>query len=1066
MSTPDLNKPLGISGRVAAYFLKSPLTPLLAIGAVLLGVFALVVTPREEEPQVNVTMATVTIPFPGASAKQVEQMVAIPAEQLLSQIADVEHVMSVSRPGVAMMTLQFEVGLSRTEALVRLHDVIQSNKDFLPAGSGIGEPIVKSKGIDDVPIMGLTLYSNQPGIGAYELERVAHALELELKQVSGTREVTTVGGPGRRVSIDLDSARMRAAGVTVADLRRALKDANFALPTGDLIGGNRSIAIEAGTLIGDAIGLPELVVGVHEGRPVLLGDVAKVSDDPPAPEHYVWHGVKSGKGTKEYPAVTIEITKKPGQDASLIAFEVKRKLDSLKNTLIPPSIDIAVTRDYGAIGVDKALRLIYKLLFATTAVVVLVWLMLSWREALLVAVAVVLTLLLMLFASWAIGYTLNRVSLFALIFAVGILVDDAIVIAENIHRHIALSPGKPLTEIIPYAVDEVGGPTILATFTVIAALMPILAVTGMMGGFGHPIGITPSIGMVLSLAVAFIVTPWMARLVLKPAHHGDTLAAKAAPILRKLSKPFLTGPRSRRNRLMLFAVAPLLIVLALQFAIFKATIVRVMPFDNRNELQVVVDLPSDSPVERTAAVLREVGQYVAAVPEVKDYQAYAGVPAPIDFNGLARQYYLRESGEYGTVQVNLVGKHDRKASSHEIAARIRPELHRIAARYDAILRVVESPAGPPSYASVTAEIYGPDDAERLRIAQQVKKLFTGTRDMDDIVDSSIAATPKRHIVIDRRKAATLGVAQQDIVTTLRAGLGGEDAAFLHDATKYPAPLRLQLPAAERVSIEDILRLTVHAGNGSLVPIGELVEVRDEVREQPIFHKDLKPVVFVGGDMGGHYDSPLYAMFPMRDKLHAITTPGGGKLRDNLFFDPSDTQSSFSVRWDGEWRTSYETFRDLGVAFVVAMVLIYLLIVAHFGSYLIPLIIMIPIPLTLIGVLPGHWITGAQFSATSGIGMLALAGIIVRNAILLVDFIRIETGKGKPLRDAVIDAPLVRAQPILLTALAAMLSGYFILGDQTFDGLGTTLIFGVFASTLLTLVLIPLLYYHFYYKKIP
>ncbi len=1066
MSSPNHDQ-LGFSGRVASFFVNSPLTPLLMLSAILMGVFALGITPREEEPQVNITLATVTIPFPGASAKQVEQTVAIPSEQLLSQISDVEHITSVSRPGVAMMTLQFKVGLSRNDALVRLHDVIQSNRDFLPAGLGIGEPIIKSKGIDDVPVMTLTLFSRQAGISPYELERIAHSLEVELKQVDGTREVTTIGGPGRRIGIDLDSARMRSAGVTVGDIRIALQAANFALPAGDMVSGNRRVAVDAGTLIGNTQDISDLVVGMHLGQPVHLGDVAAVSDAPPEADSYVWHGVRDAAGSfAEYPAVTMQISKRPGEDASLIAFAVKRKIEGLRNTLIPESVDVTVTRDYGAIGVDKVLRLIYKLMFTIAAVVGLVLLMLGWREALLVGIAVALTLLLMLFASWAIGYTLNRVSLFAFILAVGIIVDDAIVISENIHRHMTLSPGTPIREIIPRAVDEVGGPTILATFTVIAALLPMLSVTGLIGGFTQPIAVIPCIGMLISLAVAFVATPWMARWALKPAHHADTLAVKAGPILRKLVRPFLDGQRSRRNRLLLFMSVPVLMVIALLPLALNFTTVRMLPFDNRTELVIVADTPPDTPVEKTAALMRELGQYVAAMPEVRDYQAYVGLSAPMDFNGLARQYYLRKGGEYGTLQLNLISKHERKASSHEIAAQLRPPLHRIAKRYGATLRIAEPPAGPPSMASLLAEVYGPDDTERLRVAREVRKSFEAFPGVSDVFDTSIASAPKRDLVIDRRKAAALGIPQSVIVSVLRAGLGGEDVAYLHDASKYPAPLRIQLPVQDRADINELLRLTVRAGDGSSVPISELVTVREDVREQPIFHKDLRPVVLVGGDMGGYYDSPVYAMFPLRSILENIKVAGGGNLRDNLFFTPTDTQNSFSVKWDGEWTMTYEAFRDLGAAFVVAMIVIYVLIVAQFGSYLIPLLIMVPIPLTIIGVVPGHLITGAQFSAASVIGLLALAGIIVRNSIILVDFIRIETGKGKPLHDAVIDAPLVRAQPILLTALAAVLSGYFILGDQTFDGLGTTLIFGVFASTLLTLVLIPLLYYHFYRKKIP
>lgn len=1031
----------------------------------LLGLFALIVTPREEEPQLDVTLATVTIPFPGATAKDVEQMVSVPAEQLLAQMPGVEHVMSVSKPDGALLTVQFEVGVERMSAMVRLREVLQSNRDRLPAGLGIGEPLVQSKSIDDVPILTLVLHSRNEDAGLVDLERIAHALEIELKQLEGTREIFTSGGPGHQILIDLDSGRLRSAGVTVGDIQQALQSANVALPAGNLVSGNRSIAVRAGSLIEDADEVRGLVVGRHDGRPVVLSEVATINDGAALPNRYVWHGIRSGATTEEHPAVVLQLTKNQGYDASRIVHAVEQKLDGLKNTLIPPTVEIAVTRNYGETGVEKTTRLTLKLVFVTIAVVVLVWLVLGWREAFLIGVAVLLTLALTLFASWGIGYTLNRVSLFALIFAVGILVDDAIVVAENIHRHMLIHPDRPIRDLIPRAVDEVGGPTILATFAVVAALVPLLNVGGMLGPYVAPITILSSIGMVLSLLIAFAVTPWMAAWTLKPNHREDRRSERLSGWIRRRMAPFLEDRHGRRNRRLLFGAAPVLIVLAVSFLAFQWVIFRTMPYENTMDFQVVVDMPPDTPAERTAALIRELGRYVAMVPEVRDYQGYVGLSAPIDFNGLGRQYYLRNGGEFGTLQVNLVGKHERKASGHAIAARVRAELHKIAKPYGASLRVAEPPPGPPSLASIVAEVYGPDDVERLRIAREVRKIFESTAGVMDVFDSSIADAEQIKVAIDRRKASTLGISQAEIASTLRTGLAGLDASYLYDAFKYPTPLRLQLPPADRSQIDELLQLPVRSADGGMVPISELVAISRGRVEQPIFHKDLRPVVYVGGDMGGRLDSPIYGMFPMRESVRAIKLPGGGVLDEHLFKEPDNTQNRFSLKWDGEWRLTYETFRDLGIGFAVALILIYLLIVGHFGSYLTPLVIMVPIPLTIIGVIPGHAITNSQMSASTAVGILALAGIIVRNSILLVDFINAELANGKPLREAVVAAPLARVKPILMTAVAAMLSGYFCLGDQFFDGLGTTLIFGVLASTLLTVIFIPLLHYHLHHRRL-
>ncbi|HET9207930.1 MAG TPA: efflux RND transporter permease subunit [Burkholderiaceae bacterium] len=1064
-----MNPRLGISGRIAAYFQAARLTPLLALLALLLGVFAVLVTPREEEPQINVTMANVLIPFPGASVRDVEQMVATPAEQVLSQIAGIEHVLSVSRPGLAVITVQFKVGVPRTEALVRLHDTVNANADWLPPGLGVGAPLIKPKGIDDVPIVTLTLFARNETSGAFDLERVAHSVEADLKRVPGTREVVTIGGPGRAVLVEIDPARLAGAGTTVADLRQALQSANLGMPVGELLGGNRAVMLDAGPFLRDARDVSELVVGVRHGKPVFLHDVAAVRDGAPPVQRYVWHGIAGAQGT-EFPAVTMAVTKKPGENAIDVANAVLRRVDTLRNTVIPHGVDVATTRNYGATANDKALKLIQKLLFATASVVALVFVALGRREAAIVGAAVILTLTATLFASWAWGFTLNRVSLFALIFSIGILVDDAIVVVENIHRHQALHPDKTLAQIIPGAVDEVGGPTILATLTVIAALLPMAFVSGLMGPYMSPIPINASMGMLLSLAIAFIVTPWLARLWMRhaPDAHGDSapkgLAAKFARLFERVFRPLLDERRGARRRAWVGVGVAGLIAASLALPALGLVVLKMLPFDNKSEFQVVVDMPAGTPVEQTAAVLRELGAYVGRQPEVTDYQAYAGTAAPINFNGLVRQYYLRSGGEVGDLQVNLVDKHARDEQSHAIATRMRPELQKLGARFGANVKVVEVPPGPPVLAPIVAEVYGPEADGRRQVAKAVRAQFEKTPGIVDVDDSSIAQAPRKLLLVDRRKAAMLGVPQAAIVGTLHAGLAGEAATYLHDASKYPAAATLQLPAAAQGDLDALLQLAVRGAGGQLVPIRELVTVSDTQREQPVHHKDLLPVNYVVADMAGALDSPLYGMFAMRSALRDIATPDGGRLGEHFIGQPDDAWRGYAIKWDGEWQITYETFRDMGAAYAVGLILIYLLVVAQFGSYLTPLIIMAPIPLTIVGVMPGHALFGAPFTATSMIGMIALAGIIVRNSILLVDFIELQVARGVALADAVVRSAATRAQPILLTGLAAMLGAVFILDDPIFNGLAISLIFGILVSTVLTLVVIPLLYFVAYRRR--
>jgi multidrug efflux pump subunit AcrB len=1068
-----MNEPkMGISGRIAAAFQSAQITPLLALVAFLLGVFAVMVTPREEEPQINVTMANVIAPFPGASVRDVEQMVAIPAEQVLSKIAGVEHVYSVSRPGVAIMTVQFKVGVPRTEALVKLHDTIRENADWLPRNLGLPEPLIKPKGIDDVPIVSLTLHGRTPDVSAFDLERVAHSIEADIKRVPGTRDVVTIGGPRHAVLVQIDPQRMNGSGVTVHDLRMALQSANLGLPVGELLGGNQSVAIDAGPHLSQASDVADLVVQVVQGKPVFLKDVADVQDGPMPAARYVWHGNNTKNGGEEFAAVTLSITKKSGENAIDVAHGVKSRVAKLQGTVIPDNVEVVETRNYGETANDKAQKLIQKLLFATASVVALVFMALGRREAAIVGVAVILTLTATLFASWAWGFTLNRVSLFALIFSIGILVDDAIVVVENIHRHQQLYPGKTIREIIPGAVDEVGGPTILATFTVIAALLPMAFVSGLMGPYMSPIPINASLGMLLSLAIAFVITPWLSGMWMKPlsGHAPDSqgghtgLSAKLEPLFEKIFKPLLDPQSGGRNRKLLGLGIAGLIALSLVLPVTGLVMLKMLPFDDKSEFQVVVDMPAGTPLEKTAAVMRELGGHLATVPEVTHYQAYVGTASPINFNGLVRQYYLRAGAELGDIQVNLVGKSQRSDKSHVIATRVRPALQEIGRQHGANVKVVEVPPGPPVMSPIVAEIYGPDADGRRQLSKAVRAVFEKTEGVVDVDESAIADAPRKVLLVDRRKAAALGVSQQTIVTTLRAGLAGEETTYLHDGSKYPVPALIQLPAQLHGDLDALLQLGVKSATGKVVAMRELLTMSDTLREQPIMHKDLLPVNFVMADMAGKVDSPLYGLFKMRGDVAQIQAPDGQKVAEYFIRQPDDAWRGYSIKWDGESQITYETFRDMGAAYGVGLILIYLLVVAQFGSYLTPLIIMAPIPLTIIGVMPGHALLNAQYTATSMIGMIALAGIIVRNSILLVDFINLQVASGMEFGRAIVQSAITRAQPIMLTGLAAMIGAFFILGDPIFNGLAISLIFGIFVSTVLTLVVIPTLYYAAYRKK--
>ncbi|HEX5122899.1 MAG TPA: efflux RND transporter permease subunit [Rhodanobacteraceae bacterium] len=1051
---------LGLSGRIARALQDSPLTPVLALTALLLGLVAILITPREEEPQIDVTMANVFVPFAGADVADVENLIAYPLEQKLGEIAGVKHVYSVSRPGLAVITVEFEVGLAREAAVVRLYNEVYQNRDFVPPGLGAGPPLIRAMGIDDVPVMALTLWSDDADATA--LGEVAHALETELKRVPGTRDVYTIGAPDRAVVVELDASRLSAYGLGVDDLATALKAANVVTEAGDRIGGNADRPVTAGAFLADAGEVSRLVIGLEAGQPVFVSDVARVTQGADLPARYAWYGAPPGKPgphTGSAPAVTIAIAKKAGTNAADITDAVRARIDALKGIAIPAGVHVEVTRDYGRTANDKAEKLIEKLLFATLSVVVLVLVALGWREAIVVGSAVVITLAITLFASWGLGFTINRVSLFALIFSIGILVDDAIVVVENIHRHMARGDVS-LREAIPRAVAEVGGPTILATFTVMAALVPMAFVTGLVGPYMRPIPINASAGMLLSLAIALTITPWLALRLLKHHRSDDASTAQQSRLHRvfeRVMPSFLDGPRAAARRRWLFGAMGLFVVAAAALVGVRAVILKMLPFDNKSEFQVVVDMPEGTALERTNALLVDLAHALDRVPEVQSYEGYAGTASPITFNGLMRQYYLREGPIVGDLHVGLVGKAERKRKSHAIALSVRPALAKVAERYGASIKIVEVPPGPPVLAPIVAEIYGPNARGVNDTALAVAKAFRDDADIVDIDTTVEADAPRDVVVVDRERAARLGLDQAGIARALHAALTGDDATYLMDGrSKYAQPVRLRLPPGDQAAPSNLLALRVRARDGALVPLSEVVALVAAPRQQAVFHKDLLPCAFVMGDDAGATDSPLYGVAAMFSRFERDPV-AGHTLSQHFVAQPDDT-STFAIKWDGEWQITREMFRDMGLAYAGGLLLIYLLVVAQFRSYVVPLVIMAPIPLTMIGVMPGHALLGAQFTATSMIGMIALAGIIVRNSILLIDFINQALASGRPLRDAVIEAAAVRARPIALTALAAVVGGFFILDDPIFEGLAVSLIFGILVSTVLTLLVIPLLYY--------
>ncbi|MBA5868258.1 MAG: AcrB/AcrD/AcrF family protein [Nitrospira sp. CR1.3] len=1060
----------GLSGRIAALFIHSKLTPLIMLGTLLLGVLAILVTPREEEPQIVVPMADVWLPFPGASAKVVEEQLTKPFERKLSEIKGVEYVYSISRPGGALIIVRFYVGQSMEGSLVHLYDKLMSSQDLFPPGA---EPfLVKPKDVNDVPIVTLTLSSSH--YGEFQLHQLAKQVLEEIKKVPQTSAGFIVGGRTRELRVQIDPARMKAYGLTPLQVAAKIRGENRALSTGRFESGNRSFVVETGRFIRSREDLEALVVGVKEQMPVYLRQVADVIDGPAEPTTYVWFGQGLGGepashlsplAPHEDPAVTVAIAKQAGTNAVTVANEVIRKIDDMKGVTIPADVHVTVTRNYGETAKEKADELLWHLLIAVVAVVAFLGIALGPRPAMVVSLAIPLTLALTLFTSMLIGYTINRVTLFALIFSIGILVDDAIVVVENTYRHLKLR-ARPHHEASIHAVDEVGNPTILATFTVIAALLPMAFVSGLMGPYMRPIPVNASIAMFFSLIVAFVVIPWFCQTCYQPGvqmadvDHERNEKGIAARLYRRMLSPLLDHPIVAAA--FLGTVAMLLASSALLFYT-RHVVVKMLPFDNKSEVQLVVDMPEGTTLEETTRVTQALGRYVQTVPEVRDYQAYVGTASPYNFNGLVRHYYLRDQPHEADIQVNLVSKAERRAQSHEIARRIRPGVQTVAREYGANVKVVEVPPGPPVLSVLVAEIYGSDYGRQLSVARDVRTLFESTPGVVDVDDYIESDQTKYVFTVDRAKAALAGIPSEDIVSTLRMALGGTNIGLVHiPREKSPVQIILRLPLAERTGLERVSEIGLRTSAGSIVQLSELLTVEQTVQDKTIYHKNQKPVVYVVADVGGpgaeQAESPVYGVLEIGKKL-AEYRPTEGYTVEQYYASQPWSEERIAMKWDGEWHITYETFRDMGIAFAVAMLLIYLLIVGQFQSFLTPLVIMAPIPLTLIGILPGHWMTGSYFTATSMIGFIALAGIIVRNSILLVDFIQLQEQAGVPLFDAVIKAGAIRTRPILLTAAALMVGAFVIILDPIFQGLAVSLLFGVGASTLLTLVVIPVLYYH-------
>jgi multidrug efflux pump subunit AcrB len=1055
---------LRLAGRIARTFIQSKLTPLIITGSLLLGALAVWQTPREEEPQIVVPMLDVMVEMPGALPAEVEQRVSIQMERLLRELPGVEYLYSISRPGRSIVIVRFYVGTKEEDAIVKTYNKLYSNFDKIPPG--VSQPIIKVRSIDNVPILALTLWGEK--YDSYRLRQAAGELEHAIKQVNDVSETALIGGQPRAVRVTLDTERMAAYGLTPAQLMAKLQAANMRSQVGSFARDNREFQVEAGSFLADADDLRRVVVGVHNSRPVFLADVAeRIEDGPDDPTNYVLYGSGAGAGNKslapgaDRPAVTITVAKRKGTNASFIAERVLERTEELRGSVLPKDLNLTVTRNYGETAKDKSDELLKHLLLATLSVTLLIALALGWRESGVVLLAIPVTLALTLAIFYIYGYTLNRVTLFALIFSIGILVDDAIVVVENIVRHFRLSEnrGRPLAEVAVEAVDEVGNPTILATFAVIAAILPMAFVRGLMGPYMRPIPVGASAAMLFSLAVAFVVSPWAAlRLLGHYTRNVDQVHGAEGwmtRLYRRLMEPLIA---TRRRRVMFLGTIVALLLAACALVPFKAVHVKMLPFDNKSEFQVIVDMPDGTSLEQTTRVALELAHHLARQPEVLNYQIYSGTAGPYNFNGLVRHYFLRGQSNQADIQVNLLSRHERSAQSHEIARRLRPGLQRIAQQFGARIKVSEVPPGPPVLQTLVAEVYGPDLKTQTELATKIKEIFNNTPgvvDVDWYVDDP---QTKYDMKVDLDKAALNGISAGDVTRAVEIGLHGDEAGLLHaPGSREDVPIRVRLSRGDRSGIDQLGSIKLPTAAGGQVSLREVTSTAQTVIDQSIYRKNMLPVVYVTGDVAGQEESPVYAILKMNQALDKLKTPQGYTIARYNSVQP-ESASSYAMKWDGEWHITIEVFRDLGLAFVAVLVLIYVLVVGWFKSFRTPLVIMAPIPLTLVGTLPAHALLGAFFTATSMIGFIAGAGIIVRNSIILVDFIELRRSQGVPLEQAVVDAGAVRFRPMLLTAAAVVVGASVILFDPIFQGLAISLMAGEVASTLLSRIAVPVLYY--------
>jgi multidrug efflux pump subunit AcrB len=1061
----------GLAGKLAAGFIDSKLTPLVVVASILLGAFAVVMLPREEEPQIKVPMIDVMVAMPGATAKEVEERVTSPMEKLLWEIPGVEYVYSTSRPGESLVIVRFKVGSDQETALVRLNQKLQSNYDRIPPG--VTAPLIKAKSIDDVPILALTLHSSR--YDPVTLRRLAAELEDAVKQVADVAETTLIGGQRRTIIASIDPAKLAARNLSLAGIVPILQQANRQYRAGSFVSGNAEVLIESGAFLHSADEAGAVVLGAMGGKPVYLRDVATLSDGADDPDQYVLFGTH---GAAEENAVTLTVAKRPGTNAISLAENVLAKVEALKGRVIPGDVGVTVTRHYGETAAEKSNELLYHMGIAVLSVSILILIMLGWRESLVVAIAIPSTLALTLLVFYLYGFTLNRITLFALIFSIGILVDDAIVVVENIVRHYRLpeNRGKGAIPVAIGAVSEVGNPTVLATWAVIAAILPMAFVGGLMGPYMRPIPIGASAAMIFSLLIAFIVTPWAAVRFLgsesarKHVNHGSE--SGLTRLYRRYMNWLLSG---HAHQWIFLGVVGALLLGSMALVGIGFVKVKMLPFDNKSEFQVVLDLPEGSTLEQTARAAREMAAAIAVEPEVTDYQIYAGTASPFNFNGLVRHYFMRTGSNVADIQVNLLPKHERDADSHDIAKRVRPKLQDIARKFGAAIAVAEVPPGPPVLQTLVAEVYGHNREDRERLALEVRRVFESTPGVVDVDWYGEEDQKRFRFLIDKEKAALNGITAETISQTLKMAADGIEVDLAHFPREREAvTVRLRLPRESRADPRQLLGLRVRSGDANalpepggqpappaLVPLGELVTVVDDNIDKSIYHKNLLPVTYVTGDVAGVKESPVYAILEMNEKLAKIDMTQFGASDPKLkvlnatlpFLDVEP-----SMKWDGEWHITIEVFRDLGIAFAAVIVLIYILMVGWFKSFVTPLIVMAAIPFTLIGVLPAHGMMGAFFSATSMIGFMAGGGIVVRNSIILVDFIQLRLREGMPLREAVVDAGAVRFRPMLLTAMAVVAGAGVILMDPIFQGLAIALMAGEIASLLVSRIAVPVIYY--------